>query len=211
MKGYLDNLRPFERRLVVAVGVMVFIVLNFAFVFPHFSDWAKVKDRKANAERTLEKFQGEIQQTNAINKLVVGFESEGAGVPPEEQASEFSRTIQVLAGQYHVNIINSQQMTDHTTPYFIEKSQPLILAGKEEDLVNFLYNLGAGNSLIRVRGLNIHPDVPQRQNLNVNVTLLASFQKKMSVRAAPAAARPVATSGVTVPTASAAKATSTAK
>ncbi len=210
MKSYLDNLRPFERRLVVAVGVMVFVVLNFAFVFPHFSDWAKVKDRKADAERTLEKFQAEIQQTNQVNRLVHTLENEGAGVPPEEQASEFSRTIQLLAGQYHVNIINYGKMTERPTPYFIEKSLPLVLAGKEEDLVDFLYNLGAGNSLIRVRGLNIHPDVPQRQNLSVNVTLVASFQKKPSVRSAvPASSKPIA--ATKSPAASAAKATSTAK
>lgn len=179
MKGYLDNLRPFERRLVVAVGAMVFVVLNFALVFPHFSDWAAVKARKANAEATLDKFFTAIQQTNHFNKLVADLESQGAGVPPEEQASEFSRTIQLLAGQYHVNIINSQKMSERTTQYFIEKSLPLQLAAKEDELVNFLYNLGAGNSLIRVRGLNLHPDIPQRQNLNASVTLVASFQKRV--------------------------------
>jgi hypothetical protein len=209
MKGYFNNLRPFERRLVVAVGVMVFIVLNFAFVFPHFSDWGKMKDRKAKAELTLQKFLTDIQQTNQIGREVTKLESQGAGVPQEDQASEFMRTVQVLAGQYHVNIINFNKMTDHTTPFFVEKSLPLSLAAKEEDLVDFLYNLGAQNSLIRVRGLNVHPDLPQRQNLNVAVTVVASYQKKAPARGtAPGRSTSPATQPVA---ASATKATPIAK
>lgn len=184
MKSYFNNLRPFERRLVIAVGVMVFIVLNFAFVFPHFSDWGKMQTRKASAEQTLSKFLTAIEQTNVIGGKIRDFETQGATVPPEDQASEFIRTVQVLAGQYHVNILNFNKITEHITPFFIEKSLPLSLSAKEEDLVDFLYNLGAANSLIRVRGLNVHPDLPARQNLNVNVTVVASYQKKTPARGA---------------------------
>ena len=71
MKSYLDNLRPFEKRLVVGVAVMLFVVLNVAFVLPHFSDWNRVQNRMADAQWTLEKFIKEIEQipayTNQIN------------------------------------------------------------------------------------------------------------------------------------------------
>ena len=33
-------LRPLERRLVVGVTVVLVLVLNGAFIWPHFSDWA---------------------------------------------------------------------------------------------------------------------------------------------------------------------------
>ena len=39
MKTYLDNLRPLEKRVVVGVAVMAFVVFNLWFVVPHFSDW----------------------------------------------------------------------------------------------------------------------------------------------------------------------------
>jgi len=53
--------------------------------------------------------------------------------------------------------------------------------------VDFLYSLGSGNSLIRVRDLRLHPD-PPRQQLQADIRLAASYQKK-------AAPRPAATSG----------------
>lgn len=190
MKSYLDNLRPFERRLVVGIATVVFIVLNFAFVFPHFSDWGHVKDRLAVAQKTLGKFQEEISHTNTIDKLVKTLESEGSVVPAEEQAAEFSRAVNLQADQSHVSINNFGKMSERITQFFIEKSQPLILASKEDELVDFLFKLGDGNSLIRVRGLTVRPD-PPRQNLSTTVTLVASFQKKMPVRAtAPASGRP---------------------
>ena len=39
------NLRPFEKRLVVVVAVVVFLVINAWIVFPHFSDLGKVQQR----------------------------------------------------------------------------------------------------------------------------------------------------------------------
>ena len=192
MKSYLDNLRPFERRLVIGIATVVFIVLNFAFVFPHFSDWGRVKDRLAVAQKTLAKFEEEISHTNTIYKMVRALESEGSIVPAEEQAAEFSRAVNLQADQSHVTIANFGKMSDHPTQFFIEKSQPLILSSKEDELVDFLFKLGDGNSLIRVRGLSVRPD-PPRQNLSTTVTLVASFQKKLPVRAVPASGKPAPT------------------
>ena len=46
MKSAFDrlNLRPFERRLVVAVGTVVFVVLNLVFVWPYFDERGKALD-----------------------------------------------------------------------------------------------------------------------------------------------------------------------
>jgi len=57
--------------------------------------------------------------------------------------------------------------------------------------VDFLYNLGSGNSLIRVRDLSLRPD-PPRQQLSGNVKLVASYQKNPSKKPAPAAKPPTA-------------------
>ena len=42
MKKYFAQLRPLERRLVVGVAVVLLIVLNAAFIWPHFADWGKL-------------------------------------------------------------------------------------------------------------------------------------------------------------------------
>jgi hypothetical protein len=71
-----------------------------------------------------------------------------------------------------------------TNQFFLERAQAISVVGGEPQLVNFLYGLGAGNSLIRVRALTLRPD-PPRYQLNANMTVVASFQKKAT--ASPAA------------------------
>jgi hypothetical protein len=46
----------------------------------------------------------------------------------------------------------------------------------EDQLVDFLYKLGSGSSMIRVRDLELQPD-PPRQKLSANIRLVASYQK----------------------------------
>ena len=43
MKKYFAQLRPLERRLVVGVAVVLVIVLNWVFIWPHFSDWGNYR------------------------------------------------------------------------------------------------------------------------------------------------------------------------
>ena len=44
MNNFLDqlNLTPQERRIVVAIGMVVIVVLNFLFVWPHFGEWSSI-------------------------------------------------------------------------------------------------------------------------------------------------------------------------
>jgi type II secretory pathway component PulM len=64
MTGYLDrlNLRPFEKRLVVGVGAVLFVVLNAWFVVPHFSDLSQARERRLEALKKLELWQAEMDQ-----------------------------------------------------------------------------------------------------------------------------------------------------
>ena len=43
MKKYFSQLRPLERRLAVGVLVILFLVLNGVFIWPHFSDWGRLQ------------------------------------------------------------------------------------------------------------------------------------------------------------------------
>ncbi len=190
MKTYFEKLRPFERRLVVGVMVAVFAVLNFAFVFPHFSDWSETRGRLDEARAKLAKFNAEIAQLPGIEKKIREIEGRTSGVPPEEQRNDFTRTVLLQAGEDRVNIITQGRMSSSTNAFFVQQSQGLRVQSGEDQLVNFLYHLGAGNSSIRVKGLTIQPDQP-RYNLTADLTLDASYQKKLPARgAAPARATP---------------------
>jgi Tfp pilus assembly protein PilO len=184
MTGLLDklNLRPSEKRLVVVVGTALFVVLNWWFVFPHFSDWARVQARMEKARRTLVRYQHEIANTNSVARAVKQMENEGYAVPPEEQFLHFASTREAVARQAGVNISQTSKIATRTNQFFLELTQNISLQTKESELVNFLYSLGSSNSLIRVRDLSLRPDAP-RHHLNATVKLAASYQKKQTGRA----------------------------
>ena len=129
MKGHLDklNLRPFEKRMVVVVASVLFLFLNWWFVFPHFSDWTKVQARVAKARRTLETFQLEVQQTNTVWRSVKLLESEGFSVPAEDQMLHFANTREAVAGQSAVAIGQTSKVTTRTNQFFLELTQTISL------------------------------------------------------------------------------------
>jgi len=192
MKGYWDNLRPFEKRVVVVVGTLFFIVLNFLFVFPHFSDLGAMHYRMEEAQRKLAKFQTEIAQTNLYVTGLNQMQADAANVQSEEQDFQFANAIntQVLKSGVHQN--QGSTTKTQTNQFFIEKSQSINVQGAEQQLVDFLFQLGAGSSQIRVRDLSLRPD-PSRQQLVAGVMLVASYQKKPAARAATAASAPAPT------------------
>jgi hypothetical protein len=65
----------------------------------------------------------------------------------------------------------------NTNAYFDEQAIVVSMTTAEKDLVAFLLALGAGNSMIRVRDMDLRPDPPQ-QRLIGSITLVASYQKK---------------------------------
>lgn len=185
------NLRPQERRLVVGVGLVVFFVLNLWLVWPKFGDWTKEKARKKGLEDTLQRYQGEVQKIPVYNRQLVELEDQGAAVQSEEQATELQKTVYTQAAgagifpsRYEPG---SKSSTGRTNQFFEEQSGTITVITEEEPLVKFLYNLGSGGSLIRVRSMTLNPD-PTRMKLAGTIMLVASYQKK----APPKVVAPVA-------------------
>ena len=177
MKKYFAQLRPMERRLVVGVLVVLLIVLNAVFIWPHFSDWGKLRGRLDEAHRKLKLYQDSAAQIPALRAQVKTFASEGEFVAPEDQAINLMRTIQAQAAASGFGIQNySRAITRTSDAFFVEQVQNINVVATEEQLVDFLYKLGSGSSMIRVRDLELQPDAP-RQRLNANIRLVASYQK----------------------------------
>ena len=170
-------------------------MLNLWLVVPHFSDWRTLQVQKETASDKLEKFQKEISQEGKYKSDIAKLESEGMEVPQEDQAIHFSSTIQSEANRAGVQINQTGRIVTRTNdPFFVELTQTLGVQSKEQNLVDFLFSLGSGNSLVRAKDLSLGPD-PPRQQLSAKVTLVASYQRKPSAR--PAAAQPTPTRAAT--------------
>ncbi len=189
MSGTLDrlNLRPFERRLVVGVGTVLFIVLNMVFVWPYFGEYDKAVQARQSAERLLQTFQKEIAQKAEVERKIRAIESAAEPVPQEDQGTEFELAINRLASQSGVNVTGSSRMSTQTNQFFLERSKTVTFIAEQQQLVDFLYSLGSGGSLTRVRDITLRPDAP-KQRLTGNVKIVASYQKKPPPRPAVAPA-----------------------
>jgi hypothetical protein len=187
------NLRPGERRLVVIVAITVFILLNAFFVWPRFGEGTRLKNRMKTAENTLFQYQREVEKTAEYQRKLLELEKAGASVASEDQALKLSQTVLAQAALSGVQIVTytptpRTSTGGKTNQFFDEQSGILTIAPTEEKaLVDFLYNLGIGGSMIRVFTMTLTHD-PPRQKLQGSVTLVASYARKPPPRAAPAAA-----------------------
>lgn len=174
------NLRPGERRLLTAVALVVFLVLNMLLVWPHFGAWRDLQEEIKAARLKLQRYEADIAEIPKLQARIRLLESDQEPLPEEDQGTEFLSTIQRQASLSGVTITGSSRMTTRTNnPFFIERSQTISVMGEERPLLDFLYRTGTAGSMTRIRGLSLRPD-PPRHRLTGNITLVASYQKKPS-------------------------------
>jgi hypothetical protein len=192
MTSFLDklNLRPHERRLVVIVGLVVFVFLNIWLVWPEFGSVAKWGQRRLDAQKRLRQFSDEVKKRSDYERKLRELESQGQYVGSEEQALALQRDVSSQASLSGVPVLrydsSTARATTGRTNAFFEEQTLIITLGStgERELVDFLYNLGTRSSLIRVRSMTVNPD-PTRMKLQGSMTLVASFAKKPPPKVAP--------------------------
>ena len=153
MRKYFERASSVERRFISVTLLVLFLALNWIFIWPLFSDWGKLDARRDKAQRTLKVFHDTIAQTTTLKSKVDKLEGEGMEVPPEDQTVKFMMTIQSQAAASGVNILATTAQQPRTNQFFVEKAQALTLTADERQLVDFLYKLGTGDSLVLVGGL----------------------------------------------------------
>jgi Tfp pilus assembly protein PilO len=187
------NLHPSERRLVAIVIIVVFAVVNFVFVVPHFGDWAKARQKLKEARDTLALYQKETDPVRLAEyqRKRDELEQQGSRVLPSEQSLELIRVIQTQAVQHGVTILDQRELntTVNTNDFFEEKGRVISITGEEKSIVNFLTSLSTGNYIIRVRSMSLKPHTDM-MHLQGNLTLVASYQKGVSEKKPDTAVQP---------------------
>lgn len=181
MSSSLDklNLKPGEKRLLVGIGIVLFGVLNFMFVFPRFGEMAQIQSETADLQNTIERYEGTIAKKGTYQARLTELEGQGSAVIPGEQVLQLQMTVQNQALQSGVTI-NSQtpvnRASSSTNAFFDEQSIVISYNTGYKQLVDFLVRLADHDSMIRVRSMDVRQD-PSRQRLQGSITLVASFQR----------------------------------
>jgi Tfp pilus assembly protein PilO len=184
------NLTSQEQRLVVAIALVVFVVLNVWFVWPHFKDLSRLKRQQQSLEADLVRYKKLIEQGPTFTQELEKLRSLGVELPTEAQALELVKTVMSQAAMSGVTINNytpSRSTVAQTNQFFEEQMLQINVNTGEKELVDFLYGLSSGSSLIRVKSMSLQPDQP-RMRLGGAITLVASYQRQTPLKPAVAAA-----------------------
>lgn len=181
------NLRPQERRLVVIVGIVVFVVLNFVFVFPNFGAFGRIQQRTIDARQKLDLYNREINKQSTYRKEIDTLRTQGVNVATEAKVLTLAQDVNNQAGISGVNVpvmtpMQRGSTTGKTNAFFEEQSVVVSVNTGEKELVDFLYRLADKELLIRARSMDISPDV-SRMKLQGRITLVKSFQRNPPPRA----------------------------
>lgn len=205
MNGFLDslNLRPQERRLVVAIGVVLFVVLNFWLVWPHFGDWGRLTMQLARSRQDIERFNKEIaldeNPVTGFRKELAKLQSQGGNKVLLSEQNQLQSTVQSQAVKAGVTVSQYQPIpalhAGASNEFFEEQSLRITTESDEAQLVNFLYQVGTDSSMIRVHDLDLKPADPNRYRLRGIITLTANYQKKTEAPAPAKAGAPAAKPG----------------
>jgi len=187
MQAFFDryNLNAFERRLVVIVGLIIFIILNMALVWPRFKDWGTMGQRMDTARQKIASFNRLISRSTQFKAKLAELEGIGSNVSTASQANELIRLIQDQARKSKLptpNIspvrISNERSTNNM--FFDQKAYRLTVTTDDKELIDFLVAVGSGESMVRVHDLDLKPKPPQNTQLICNMTLVANYQKQPS-------------------------------
>ena len=185
MQSFFDSLSSSERRLVVGVGIIIFLILNMAFVWPRFKDWGELGNQMDKAKQKIAGYNRLINRATEFKGKLIELEGIGSNVPSESQANELIRMIQDQARKSQLptpNIspvrLSNERSTNNV--FFDQKAYRLTVTTEDMNLVDFLVAIGSGDSMIRVHDLDLKPKPPQNSQLICNMTLVANYQKQPS-------------------------------
>ena len=196
MKSLFDklNLGALERRIVVVAALVLFIVVNAMFVWPHFKDWSKAQLAITKAQMTLANFQKEVDQLPQLQKKEEALkDTGGAQHASAEIALALMRIVEPKARGAGINVSSWRPSTTgspRADGYFEEHSLRLSFQNTgDAELLKFMVSLGDNNSTIRIRDLTVKPDATQMKLMG-ELTMVASYQKAAPAGKHPSAATP---------------------
>ena len=210
MKKFFNQLRPIEQRLLIAVGVILVVIANYVWIWPRFSDWGKSQAKLQDTKEKIVKFREQIKEEGKWKAEKQKLEGEGSVLPSEEMALQLRRFVDeqaalsgliengVTLSSSAANRVGSSGSAEKSTGVFEERQLTMGYIAGDAEMVDFLYNLGAGKSTIRVRDLSIKPDAGMAKLLG-NMTLIASYQKKSATAATQGTNAPAAKPAVKPP------------
>jgi hypothetical protein len=119
--------------------------------------------------------QGAEQPPANMAERIRALGAEDHGLLPIDQARQFSSSIFTEAAKARLVVISCSKVTSRTNGSFAELRQALALESTEPQLLDFLGNLAASNSALRVQSLSLRP-TPDRTRLRASMAVAGDYR-----------------------------------
>ena len=186
--SFLDqlNLRPNEKRILFVIIVVVFFVLNYWLVWPHFGDWARIRKQLDTTRESFRDQKAEIVRdvdaTNGYKRQLAKLEREQKGGVSQvfDEALLLQKAVAAQAPKCGVDISSRVPgaPSASTNEFFDEQTLQIAFEAGESNLVSFLYNVGNDPSMVRIKELHLDPVDPGRYKLKGTLLLAANYEKR---------------------------------
>jgi Tfp pilus assembly protein PilO len=185
------NLRPQERRILVIVALLIFVVLNFWLVTPLVGQLAQAEGQLEKARATQRKYEGEIARAPSFEKIEDRLKSQGGEILSQEL--QLARIVSDQAIAAGVSISRSvpgvRNAVGRTNQFFEDQGLTIDFTTGGKELVEFLVGLASGNSMVHVQDMNLRRD-SSGTKLVGSAVFVASYQKKQSTARVESGSQP---------------------
>jgi len=194
MKSLFDrlNLRPQERRLVVIVGMAIFVVLNVWFVWPYFGKWSEVSNKMSRSQTMLKRYKDEIAKKPTYEAKEKELANIGELLVSELDLEKIARKQMSLTPGFTITTSDSRNRVSaagsNTNRFFQEQMFTIQFNSGGKDLVDFLVGIASENTLMRVREMTVRPD-PSQTRLSGSMVLVGNLQRRNTNTTSNAAAQ----------------------
>jgi Tfp pilus assembly protein PilO len=194
MKSLFDrlNLRPQERRLVVIVGMAIFVVLNIWFVWPYFGKWSEVSNKMSRSQTTLKRYKDEIAKKSTYEAKEKELANIGELLVSELDLEKIARKQMSLTPGFTITTSDSRNRVSaagsNTNRFFQEQMFTIQFNSGGKELVDFLVGIASENTLMRVREMTVRPD-PSQTRLSGSMVLVGNLQRRNTNTTSNAAAQ----------------------
>ncbi len=175
MKKFWDQLKPQERRWLMVIGCIVFVTMNYFFVWPHFKEWSANAARMSAARENMAKYSAEIAHQNDYVHKIHTISPEEQNIAPEDQAVHFEDGFRDKAVENGVQIQSTSRPSTRPDDFTIEQRTTIQVLTGEKNLVDYLYSLGSSGSSVRVESMSLRPVDLNRYQLHADLTLVESY------------------------------------
>jgi|GEM_PF-2146041 len=189
MTEWLDklNLQPHEKRVVVVVMAVLFLVANYLFIWPRLGGADAIISKTSEATRLAALYSAHEAEIPAVTNRIARLKQSGEEVLRADQSSLFLSTLQTEAAKSGLNIMQTRNLgsgsANQTNEFLEERAIMINFATGDSNLVDFMYALSQPASVLRIQSFDLGPEAPAQTRLAGSMTLIGSIEKVPKAKA----------------------------